>query len=329
MTILLSRADVERLLPPGECIAAIEHAFRELAQGKVPPPGILGMHAGEGSFHVKAGFLTLDRPYFAAKLNANFPQNGPRHGLPTIQGAVILMDAGNGVPLAIMDSMSITALRTAAATAVAAKYLAPRAPDTLLICGCGGQAAAQLRTLLKVCKPRQVLAYDQDAGKAAAFAAALGKELGIEMRPAGKLDEAVALSQVVVTCTTSRKYFITSGMVRPGTFVAAVGADHEEKQEIEPRLLAEAKLVTDLTDQACQIGDLHHAIVAGAMRREAVHAELGEVIAGSKPGRVRDDEIIVFDSTGTGLQDVAAAIATYRRAVNEKAGSPFTFSAAK
>ena len=115
-------------------------------------------------------------------------------------------------------------------------------------------------------------------------------------------------------------------MVRPGTFVAAVGADHEQKQEIEPRLLAGAKLVTDLTEQACQIGDLHHAVVAGAMTRESVHAELGEVIAGRRPGREDDDEITVFDSTGTGIQDVAAAIAVYRRALAADAGTRFTFS---
>src|SRR2546421_6486117 len=159
MTLLLSRPDVERLLTPDVCIAAVEDAFRRLAEGSVPPPGILGMHAGEGSFHVKAGFLTLDRPYFAAKLNANFPQNGPRHGLPTIQGAVILCDAGNGVPLAIMDSMSITALRTAAATAVAAKYLAPKQGDTVLVCGCGGQSAAPVRAVLRLGPARPSLAY--------------------------------------------------------------------------------------------------------------------------------------------------------------------------
>ncbi|HEX2567008.1 MAG TPA: hypothetical protein VHL85_09110, partial [Burkholderiales bacterium] len=136
MTLLLSRSDVEKLLTPDVCIAAVEDAFRRLAEGSVPPPGILGMHAGEGSFHVKAGFLTLDRPYFAAKLNANFPQNAAKHGLPTIQGAVILADAANGTPLAIMDSISITALRTAAATAVAAKFLAPAKCDTALVCGC-------------------------------------------------------------------------------------------------------------------------------------------------------------------------------------------------
>jgi alanine dehydrogenase len=230
------------------------------------------------------------------------------------------------VPLAMMDSMSITALRTAAATAVAAKYLARRDCETALICGCGGQAAAQVRALLSVRKPCVVWAYDQDKVRAAGFAASLGKELGIDIRPSATLEDALAASQIVVTCTTARRFFITRGMVLPGTFIAAVGADHEEKQEIEPGLLAECKLVTDVTDQACQIGDLHHAIAAGVMTRKSVHAELGEVVAGLKPGRVRDDEIIVFDSTGTGLQDVAAAIATYRRAVDENAGSTFRFS---
>jgi alanine dehydrogenase len=321
-TLLLSRAEVERLLTPDLCIAAVEDAFRRLAQGKVPPPGILGMHAEEGSFHVKAGFLTLDRPYFAAKLNANFPANGARHGLPTIQGAVLLADAANGAPLAITDSMSITALRTAAASAVAAKYLARRDCETLLVVGCGGQAPAQLQALLRVCKPRRVLALDQDPGRAAAFAASIVKGVTV----AQDLFEAVSQSDVIVTCTTARRFFITREMVRPGTFIAAVGADSEDKQEIDPRLMAESKVVTDVTDQASKIGDLHHAIEAGAMTRESVHAELGEVIAGLKPGRENDVEITVFDSTGTGLQDVAAAIAVYRKAIDSRTGTQFAFS---
>ncbi len=325
-TLLLSRDDVERLLTQAACIAAVEDAFRQLGLGQVSAPGILGMHAGDGSFHVKAGFLALERPYFAAKLNANFPQNMSRHGLPTIQGAVILSDAGNGAPLAIVDSISITALRTAAATAVAAKYLARQEIGTVLLCGCGGQAAAQLRALLCVRKPRQVLVYDQAAGKAAAFAVSFGKDLGIPIVPAPNLAEAAGRSEIVVTCTTSRRFFVAQEMVRPGTFIAAVGADNEDKQEIDPRLMAQATVVTDLTEQACRIGVLHHAIAAGTMTADKVHAELGEVVSGRKPGRTSAGEIVVFDSTGTGLQDVAAAIAVYRAALTAGAGSKFTFS---
>lgn len=325
MTILLSRRDVEALLTPDDCMAALEDALRQLAEGRVSAPGILGMHGEEGSFHVKAGFLG---GYFAAKLNANFPQNGARHGLPTIQGAVMLCDAAKGSPLAIMDSISVTALRTAAATGVAARHLARKDCETVLVCGCGGQAAAQLRALARVRTPERVLAYDQDAARAAAFAAAMQKELGLPAASSPRLAEAVAASAIVVTCTTARRFFITREMVRPGTFVAAVGADHEEKQEIEPRLLAEAKVVTDLTEQASRIGDLHHAIEAGVMAKDAVHAELAEIVCGRKPGRVREDETIVFDSTDTGLQDVAAAIAVYRKAVDARAGRRFALSEA-
>ncbi|HKA38549.1 MAG TPA: ornithine cyclodeaminase family protein [Burkholderiales bacterium] len=325
-TVLLSRSDVERLLTPDACIAAVEDAFREHALGKVPPPGILGLHAEEGSFHVKAALLTTDRQYFAAKLNANFPNNGPRHGLPTIQGVVVLCDAANGAPLAVLDSIAITLLRTAAATAVAAKYLAPERCEAALICGCGAQAPAQLRALLRVRTPRHLRVYDQDRAKATAFAARLSEELAIAITPASDLAQAVAVSDIIITCTTARRYFLTRDMLRAGTFVAAVGADNETKQEIDPRLLAEATVVTDLTEQACVIGDLHHAIAAGVMSRDAVHAELGEILIGSKRGRSRDDEIIVFDSTGTGLQDVAAAVAAYRRALEERAGTQVLFN---
>lgn len=324
-TLLLSRADVERLLTPDACIAAVEDAFRQHALGKTPPPGILGMHAEEGSFHVKAGLLTADRPYFAAKLNANFPYNGTRHGLPTIQGVVVLFDATNGAPLAILDSIAITALRTAAATAVAANYLAAERCEAALICGCGAQAPAQLRALLRVRTPARVYAYDQDGSRAAALAAALREDLPIAITPAPDLGQAAAVSDIIVTCTTASRYFLTREMVRAGAFVAAVGADNENKQEIDPRLLAHATVVTDLTEQACAIGDLHHAIVAGVMSRAAVHAELGEILIGSKRARARADEIIVFDSTGTGLQDVAAAVAAFRRAGEEKVGSQILF----
>jgi alanine dehydrogenase len=325
-TLLLSRSDVERLLAPDECIAAVEDAFRQYALGETPAPGILGLRAQDGSFHIKAALLTLDQPYFAAKTNANFPHNGARHGLPTIQGVVVLCEAVKGLPLAVMDSMAITALRTAAATAVAAKYLARQKSETVLICGCGGQAPAQLRALLRVCNPARIYAYDQDAEKAGAFAAALARETALQITPIADLPRAIAAADIVVTCTTARRWFVARDMVRPGTFVAAVGADNENKQEIDPALLAASKVVTDITEQCAVIGDLHHALAAGAMTRSGVHAELGQIIAGLKSGRTSEEEIIVFDSSGTALQDVAAAAAVYRRALKDGEGTRFSFN---
>jgi ornithine cyclodeaminase/alanine dehydrogenase-like protein (mu-crystallin family) len=323
--LLLSRSDVERLLTPDKCIAAVKDAFRQHALGKAPTPGILGMYAGEGGFHVKAGALTLGRPYFAAKLNANFPHNLARHDLPTIQGVVALFDAVTGVPLAVMDSMALTALRTAAATALAATFLARAKSDTVLICGCGAQARAQVRALLCVRRPSHIGAYDQDAEKATAFASAIETETGVPAQPVRNLGNAVSASDIVITCTTARRFFIEREMVRPGTFIAGVGADNEDKQELDPQLLAHSTVVADLIDQCAAIGDLHHALAANVMSRSNVHAELGEVAAGLKRGRTSEDEIIVFDSTGTALQDVAAAAAVYSLARDGRCGTYFRF----
>ncbi len=326
-TLIFSRSDVERLLTLDECIGAVEDAFAQHAQGKTAPPGVLGMHASDGGFHIKAALLTLDRPYFAAKTNSNFAQNRARHNLPTIQGVVVLCDATNGFPLAVMDSISITALRTAAATAVAAKYLSRKDSAVAMVCGCGTQGAVQLRALCRVRQPRKIYAYDQDAKKAAAFAKNLSGELGIPVTTASDLGAAVAGSDIVITCTTSKRFFITHSMVRAGTFIAAVGADNPEKQEIDPQLLAKHTVVADILAQCCEIGDLHHAIDAKVMTRADVHAELGQVAAGLKPARTRDDEIIVFDSSGTALQDVAAAAAVYRRAAGQQQSVRFSFNA--
>jgi alanine dehydrogenase len=325
-TILLRRDDVEAVLSPQLCIAAVEDAFRRAALGEVPAPAILGMHAREGSFHVKAGLLEVDSLYFAAKVNANFPQNAARLGLPTIQGAVLLFGGTDGRLLAVMDSMALTALRTAAATAVAAKHLSRPASATVLICGCGAQALEQLRALLCVRSPTRFFAFDLDAVKASAFATVAERALGVSVAPAADLQATMLESDIVIACTTAKKFFVTPEMVRAGTFIAAVGADHEDKQEIAPELMARAKVVTDLTEQAVRIGDLHHAIAAGLMSAAGVHAELGEIIAGLKVAREGDQEVTLFDSTGTGLQDVAAAIAVYRRAVEKGSGIPYPFA---
>jgi len=325
-TLILSRSDVRRLLTPDACIAAVEDAFRQHALGRVPRPALMGMHVPDGGFHVKAALLTPAQPYFAAKVNANFPGNGARHGLPTIQGVVVLCDAGNGVPLALMDSMALTALRTGAATAVAAKFLAREHCDAALICGCGAQAPEQLRALLRVRSPKRIYAYDRAPGKAAAFAAALQDDVGVSIEAVEDLPAAVAASGIVITCTTAERYFITREMVRPGTFVAGVGADSEIKQELDPALLASSTLVADLVDPCCAIGDLHHAIAAKAMSRAGVHAELGQVIAGLKCGRSHEHEVTVFDSTGTALQDAAAAAAVYEEALKEGDCAGFSFS---
>ena len=320
-TLVLTRRDVARLLDLDACIAAVEQALRAHGLGETGTPGILGIHAAEGDFHLKAGLLRVDgREYFAAKSNANFRHNPARHGLPTIQGVVVLADATDGRLLALLDSIEITSLRTAATTAVAARYLARSNASVVTIVGCGNQGRMQLRALSRVLTLRAAFAVDRDAKVADQYASAMGAELGIPVQVAAEVTGAVAQSDVVVTCSPATAPLVDGSMVRPGTFVAGVGADSEDKWELAPDLLAAATLVVDVLEQAATIGDLHHAIAAGVLTRQSVHAELGQIVAGRKPGRRSDSEIMVFDSTGMALQDVAAAATAYRLAVESGTG---------
>ncbi|HLL76599.1 MAG TPA: ornithine cyclodeaminase family protein [Pyrinomonadaceae bacterium] len=319
--LLITRGEVASLLDMAECIAAVEEAFRAHAEGRSLAPGVLETLTADGGFHIKAaGLATAGRAYYAAKVNGNFPQNAERFGLPTIQGVVVLCDAERGRPLAVLDSIEITALRTAAATAVAARYLARPDSKVATVAGCGVQGRAQLRALAEVLRLEKVYAYDLDAERAADFAREMSRELSAEVEPARDLPAAAGASDVCVTCTPSRQPILMRGQLRPGTFVAAVGADNPKKQEIDPALMRSSKIVVDILDQCAAIGDLRHALEAGAVTRADVHAELGEIVAGRKDGRTSPDEITVFDSTGTALQDVAAAALVYERALRSGTG---------
>jgi len=306
--------EVCELMTIDECILAVEDAFRLYGEGKAVPPAVLSMHGPHGGFHIKAGLLDLDRRYFAAKVNANYPENIPRFGLPTIQGMILLCDAENGCPLAIMDSRDITSLRTGAATAVATKFLARPDSRIVTICGCGIQGRMQAKAVSRIRKIKNIFAYDKDQDVAFRFAQEVSRELGIPVQVVTELSAAVAQSDICVTCTPAAQPLLRASHVAAGTFIAAIGADNPEKQELDPTLMAKSKIVADLVEQCAVMGDLHHAIEAGAVRKDGVYAELGEIVSGKKKGRVTEDEIIVFDSTGMALQDAAAAARVYQKA---------------
>jgi alanine dehydrogenase len=326
-TLLLRRRDVEKLLSLKDCIDAVEEIFRLQGDGKVSATGILGVKAASGGLHVKAGLLLGDKSYIVTKLNTNFPGNRAQSDLPTIQGVIVLYDAENGVPLAILDSIDLTTKRTAAATAVAAKYLARRNSSVATICGCGQQGRAQLRALRLVLPLKKVYVFDLDERAAQNLATELGNELDLEIEFARNLRDAIQQSDACVTCTTSRQFFVRKEDASPGAFIAAVGADDTDKQEIDPALMATAKVVADSREQCSAIGDTHHAIAQGLMGKEDVYAELAEIVADHKPGRINDDEIIIFDSTGVAIEDAVAAAAVYEKARAASIGNYFEFAA--
>jgi alanine dehydrogenase len=326
-TLLLQHNNIAQLVSFKEFITAVEKICRLQGEGKVPASKLLGIHASHGGLHVKAALLPGNDSYIVAKANTNFPGNPRQFGLPTIQGIIVIFDADNGHPRAVLDSADVTVKRTAAASAVAAKYLARSTSSVGTICGCGQQGRAHLRALHAVLPLETIYAFDLDERAAQGLAAELADELDLQIKIVRDLRHGIQESDICVTCTPSRQFLVQHEYVSPGTFIAAVGADNEHKQEIDPVLLASSKIVVDDLEQCSTIGDSHHAICAGLMRPENVYAELAEVVCGQKAGRTSEDEIIVFDSTGVAIDDAITAVAVYERARAANIGNYFNFAA--
>lgn len=322
--LLLSGADLARLLSPRDDLLAARAAFNALTHASTPMP--MHLPVPGGGFHAKAATYRQDgRDYVVLKLNGNFPANPATNGLPTIQGALLLCDAGNGALLAIMDSAEITRRRTAAASALAATMLARKGASRLAICGCGLQGRAHLEQFAAHFDLDSVTLFDQDSHAAESLAADAHKRFGLKAH-ACDLSAAVADRDIVVTVTPSTTPFLFPDMISPGTFIAAAGADHPEKSEIAPALMATARRVFDSVAQCAAMGDLHHALDAGMVDPAAPGDELVDVLTSRVPGRLADSDVILFDSTGLGMQDAASSVAALQRAQHTISPSRGPFS---
>ena len=202
-TLILTQSDLRGLVDRADYLRAVEDGFRASAEGRASSPAPLHIEADGGGLHGKGASLIGERTYLAVKVNSNFPANARLGELPTIQGALFLFDGSNGALLAIMDSIELTVMRTAAATALAAKYLAREDARTLTICGCGVQAGAQAAALSDVRDFERGFAWDSDETRARNFAADMSARLGFPFEVPSSLPEATLASDVIVTCTTA------------------------------------------------------------------------------------------------------------------------------
>ena len=318
-TLILTRDDIAGLMTTDDYLEGAERAFRAIGTGESASPPPLHLHLPEGGIHAKAATLQ-DAALAAVKVNANLPRNPELHRLPTIQGAILLIDIRQGRLLAIMDSIEITLQRTAAATALAARHLAQADAGRLCLIGCGAQAKPQIQALLNLLPIREIRLLDTEPARANRLAADLRSRSGLVVQAERRLETAVKDAEVIVTCTTARQPFLTEDHVAPGAFIAAVGADSPEKNEIGAGLMSRGKVVADVLHQCATMGDLHHAIAAGAVAPDGIHAELADLVLGEKPGRRDAREIFIFDSTGTAAQDVAVAATVYARAQSAGTG---------
>jgi ectoine utilization protein EutC len=304
-----------------DVIETVERAFIGLSQGKatVPPIMMLPVPARRGEVDVKSAFIEgLDS--LAVKIASGFFENF-KMGLPSASGLMVLVSTETGFPRAVLlDNGYLTQVRTGAAGAIASKYLAPKTVKVAGVVGAGTQARYQMRGLKLVRDFKRLLIYSLFEEEVDRYAEEMAAELGVDIQKAASVEEVVRNSSVVVTTTPSREPYLEAGWLHPGLHITAMGTDTEEKQELHPEVLARADLpVCDLVSQCRRLGELHHAVETGLINEGDV-SELGELIAGTKPGRTGVDQITVCDLTGVGVQDTAIARLAFQKAEEAKLG---------
>jgi ornithine cyclodeaminase len=323
VTILTERELRAAVRLDAEIVDAIAAAFGWLAEGKVSMPPIMHISVPEhaGDVDIKSAYVSgLDS--FAVKIGAGF-FNNHKLGLPNSPASVVLVSARTGVVEAVLlDNAYLTDIRTAAAGAVAAKHLARNGPLTAAIIGTGVQARYQLEALTVVRKLEKAFVWGRDSVKAKAYADEMSKTLRLEVAVANSAEAAVRAADVIVTTTPSKSPIVKAEWLKPGQHVTAMGADLADKQELEAACLAKAHhVVVDRVSQCEKMGELHHALVARALKDTAAVIELGAIVNGRAPGRQRNDDITICDLTGTGVQDTAIGALAYRRAKAAGAGT--------
>jgi ornithine cyclodeaminase len=321
--LLLNEAELQECVSlDSAAIACVEEAFVGLATRPVVMPPVLRLDIADfrGEVDVKTAYVSgLDS--FAIKISPGFFDN-PKLGLPSLSGMVVVLSARTGMLEALLlDNGLLTRVRTAAAGAVAARWLARPDAQRAAVLGAGEQARLQLQALLLVRPIDAATVWSPDPAKSRRFADEVGADLDLPITPCDDIDSAVSGADVVITATPSERPLIEPRHLRPGMHVTAMGSDAPQKNEIAPAALAAATCyVCDRLSQVRVLGELHHAIEAGAVAADATPAELGQVVAGRRPGRVARDDVTVCDLTGTGAQDTAIAVFALRRARRDGRG---------
>ncbi len=305
---IIDEARLRGVITPQVAVDAMRDAFRADGEGRAHVPGVINLQIARhhGEFHVKTAHID-GIPHIAVKIASGFYDN-PAKGLPSGSGLMLVFDATNGLPVALLlDNGFLTDIRTGAAGAVAADALAPRTVRTVGVLGSGLQARWQIRCLRCVREFREIVAWSPTAARLDAYCAEM-RTAGFDARPAVSPREVCFEADVLITATPSRQPLVRAEWLRPGQHITALGSDSPGKQELDAECLARADLlVVDRLTQCAAFGELRHALDAGLLRADRVHAELGEIVAGLKPGRTSAEQITVADLTGVGFQDTAMA----------------------
>lgn len=311
-TLVITGRDIERSLDMKATVAIVEKAFRAHAAGRVQMPPKIYIHLPRyhGDFRAMPAYVEGLDGCGVKWVNVH-PENRSR-GLPVVMATIILSDPRTGKLLAILDGTLITNMRTGAAGAVAAKYLARAGSSSVAFVGCGVQARYQLMALTTVLAIRTVSLYDRSAAQVRSMAR-WARRSGVAVRSCAGIEECVRGSDIVVTTTPSRTPIVKASWIAPGTHINAIGADAKGKQELETALVRRSQIIVDDIPQAVHSGEINVPISTGRLRAADIRSTLGKVAAGATAGRRSDSEITLFDSTGLAIQDIAVASHLYRR----------------
>jgi alanine dehydrogenase len=318
---VLNRKEVEQILSMSEVLGLVEKAFEErgLKRVQMPPKAYLFFSKFGGDLRVMPAYLEgMDEA--GVKLVNVHPNNPSKYGLPTVLATIVLFDPETGAPISIMDGTGITAMRTAAASGVAIKHLARKDARVLGIIGAGYQVPFQLEALNEVMKIEAVKIFDMIGGKADNLAARAREKFGLNVSKVAAAEEAVRGSDVVVTVTPTKTPIVHGEWVAKGMHINAIGADAPGKEELEAGILTRAKIVIDDWEQASHGGEINVPLSKKIITRANIYAEIAEIVAGAKQGRVSEDEITVFDLTGLAIQDVITAWRAYEVAEEKGIG---------
>lgn len=322
---ILTESEIRRCVGMDqEAIEIVEDGFTRLANGMATIPPIMRVDIPEnkGEVDVKTAYIRgLDS--FAIKIASGFFENY-RLGLPSGSGLMVIVSAKTGVPEALMlDNGYLTNVRTGAAGAIAAKYLAREKIDTAGVIGAGAQARYQMMALKLVRDFRRLMIYSIIPEEVEQYASEMAPVLGVEIMKAEDVEAVVRGSDVVVTTTPSQDPYLKAQWLHPGLHITAMGADAEEKQELHADVLRHADLLAcDRKSQCFRLGELHHGLEEGIILQDDEIIELGQLSSGRKPGRRSDEEITICDLTGVGVQDTVIALLAYRKATEKGLGEP-------
>lgn len=305
-----------------KAISVVEDGFTSLATRHVEMPPIMrvDVHQHNGEVDVKTAYIE-GYDMFAIKVSSGF-FNNDRLGLPSGNGMMMLLSSVTGIPQAfLLDNGYLTHVRTAAAGAVAAKYLAKEHVEAVGVIGTGSQARYQLQALQKVRNYKKVYVYGRSQQKVDVFVEEMQATLGISVEGTESAEAVVKHSEVVITTTPSKEPVLKAEWLHPGLHITAMGSDAEHKQELEAAILQRADLlVCDVKSQCFRLGELHHGLEQGMITADSPIFELGEITSGKASGRTSNDQITVCDLTGTGVQDTVIALYAHQVLKENKFG---------